>query len=409
VQRGFFGTLTNCYHFFQEYARLDGFDARSAAIPPLARRPEIDRWLVSRTHSVVDEVRRRFDEFDLAGGARAIESFVVDDLSNWYIRRNRRRFWKGDVGDDKLAAFATLHFALRSVALLMAPLAPFLSEMLWRRLEPGRGSVHAQLAPEPVRAEVATELEVGMDVVQRIVEMGRALRERASIKVRQPLRRLHVRASNEGVLALLRSPFASELVLDELNIKEWGSLAADDGKLVQLSGKANFRVLGKRLGSKMKSAAAAIERLGAPELAVLRSGGSITIEVDGERVELGPEDVIVQVESSATFDVETDGRFVVWLDLELDAELVAEGLAREAVNRINGLRKESGLAVEDRIALTLAPLGEVLRSAVEDHSAFIAGETLATSVRFASPSELPDADEWDLGQGHTLRASLARA
>ena len=409
VQRGFFGTLANSYRFFQEYARIDRFDPADARIPAPSARPEIDRWLVSRTQSLVADVRRRFTDFDLAGGARALETFVVDELSNWYIRRNRRRFWKGETGADKLAAFATLHEALRSVALLMAPLAPFTAEMLWRRLEPARGSVHAQLAPHADERLAAPALEQGMEVVQRLVVMGRALREKAGQKVRQPLRALHVRSSDAAALELLRSRFASELVLDELNVKGWGSLGADDGQLCRLSAKANFRTLGKRLGGRMKAAAARIEALDAPSLAALRGGTSVALDLDGESVEVTPEDVLVSVQSTATFDVETDGRFVAWLDLELDAALVAEGLAREAVNRVNTLRKETGLAVEDRIVLELAPEGAELAAALRAHESFLAGETLAQRVLHLAPGSLPESASWDLGHGQNLRARIVRA
>jgi isoleucyl-tRNA synthetase len=409
VQRGFFGTLANSYRFFQEYARIDRFDPADARIPAPSARPEIDRWLVSRTQSLVADVRRRFTDFDLAGGARAIESFVVDELSNWYIRRNRRRFWKGETGVDKLAAFATLHDALRSVALLMAPLAPFTAELLWRRLEPKRGSVHVQLAPHADERLFAPTLEQGMEVVQRLVVMGRALREKAGQKVRQPLRALHVRSSDAAALELLRSRFASELVLDELNVKGWGSLGADDGQLCKLSAKANFRTLGKRLGGRMKAAAAQIEALDAASLAALRGGAGVALELDGERVEVMPEDVLVSVQSMATFDVETDGRFVAWLDLELDAELIAEGLAREAVNRVNTLRKETGLAVEDRIVLELAPEGVELAAALRAHETFLAGETLAARVLHLGAGALSESAPWDLGHGQSLRARIARA
>jgi isoleucyl-tRNA synthetase len=404
--------LCNSYQFFREYARIDAFDPSSPKIPPVAKRVEIDRWIVSRTHTLLAEVRAKFGDYDLTGAARAIEGFVVDDLSNWYIRRNRRRFWKGETGPDKLAAFASLHFALRSAALAMAPLAPFLSEMLWQRLAPGAGSVHAQLLPAPVESERAVELERSMELVQKIVVMGRALREKAGIKVRQPLRAMHVRSSDARALELLAGAFASAQVLDELNIKSWGSLAADDGKLCRLTGKANFRSLGKRLGPRMKSAAAAIEKLDAAALARLRSGAGATVAVDGEPIELTPEDVLVQVETTADFPVETDGRFVAWLDTELDDDLVAEGWAREVVNRVNGLRKDSGLAVEQRIALTLAPESDALGRALERHRALVAGETLARELRIRSAAELPEREgvaRWDLGGDQWLRCSLAVA
>jgi isoleucyl-tRNA synthetase len=408
VRRRFFSTLLNSYGFFREYARIDGFDPAAADIPAVAQRPAIDRWLASRTQSVAAEARARFAEHDLTGGARAIEDFVVDELSNWYIRRNRRRFWKGETGPDKLAAYASLYDALRTVALAMAPLAPFHAELLWRRLAPGTGSVHAQLFPALDEARIDRELEAEMEVVQRVVVMGRALRERSGLKVRQPLRALHVRSSDERSLTLLEDAFAGEQVLDELNVKGWGSLAADDGKLCRLTAKPNFRTLGKRLGPRMKAAAAAIGSLDAAVLAGLRAGEPAAIELDGEAVELTPEDVLIAVESQADFDVETDGTFIVWLDTELDDELIAEGLAREIVNRVNGLRKDSGLAVEERIRLRLhAETSEVAR-ALERHSELIARETLAVEVA-VEEGAFDDGVRWDLGGEHALVGALMRA
>ncbi|MCY2958728.1 MAG: isoleucine--tRNA ligase [Planctomycetota bacterium] len=408
-RRRFFGTLVNSYKFFADYARLaDGWKPSSGA-PAVKDRPEIDRWLASRTQTLVRVVRERYDDYDLSAVCRALESFVLDDLSNWYIRRNRSRFWKG-VGADKAAAFATLHAALETTALLAAPIAPFVSEMLYSRLAPGRGSVHAQLLPEPDSGLVDSDLERSMEVVVRLVEMGRALRERASQKIRQPLRAIHVRSSSEEALALLRRPFARDLVLGELNIKSFGSLAADDGQLCTLRAKANFRVLGKKVGGRMKAAAAAIEALAPAEVALLRAGSEVEISAGGEPLRIGPEDVEVRVESSAEFDVETDGRFVVFLDTVLDEALVVEGIARELVNRVNALRKDSGLAVEQRIRLRVESADALVRLAVERHLALIAGETLASDC--AIGAALPGAGfpaEADLGEGHAARLWLAPA
>jgi isoleucyl-tRNA synthetase len=413
VRRRLFSTLANSYQFFREYARLDGFDPRSKAIPPVERWSEIDRWLASRTHSLSAEVRRRLADCDPTSAARAIETFVVDELSNWYIRRNRRRFWKGESGADKLAAFAALHQALSASALLIAPLAPFLSEMLWRRLEPGTGSVHAQLLPPADPRAVDRELEAAMTLVQELVVMGRALRERVGIRVRQPLRALHVRCSDPEALRLLETSFASGQILDELNIKGWGSLGLDDGRLCRLTAKANFKLLGKRLGARMKAAAAAIAELPASELARLRAGESFELLVEGERIALAPEDVLVQVESQAEFPVETDGRFVLWLDTEVDEELAAEGLAREVVVRINALRKEAGLAVEQRIALQLASEDARLLHDLERNRSLIANETLATQIELVAwpGTERPALARaaWELEPGVTLACSLARA
>ena len=410
ARRRFFSKLVNSYGFFQEYARIDGFDPGSAGVPEQSERPAIDRWLASRTVSAAGEVRARFTENDPTGAARALEEFVVDELSNWYIRRNRRRFWKGETGPDKLAAFATLHEALRTVSVCMAPLAPFHAELLWRRLAPGAGSVHAEAFPAAAPERVDRELEASMEVVQRVVAMGRALRERAGMRVRQPLAALHVRSSDAERLRLLRTDFAAEQVLDELNVKAWGSLEADDGQLCRLVAKPNFRTLGKRMGARMKAAAAAIEALDETVLASLCAGESVGIELSGDEVELAPADVLIQVESRADFDVETDGRFVVWLDLELDDELRAEGIAREVVNRVNGLRKERGLAVEERIRLRLFPEAPALMDALERHRELVGRETLALEIALETEPIEPAAkpERWDLGGGRTLQGALAR-
>ena len=413
VRRRLFSTLANSYQFFREYARLDGFDPRSPAIPPVERWSEIDRWLHSRTHSLSAEVCRRLEDHDLTGAARAIEAFVVDELSNWYIRRNRRRFWKGETGPDKLAAFSALFQALHTSALLIAPLAPFLAEMLWRRLEPQSGSVHAQRFPAADPGLVDRELEASMSLVQELVVMGRALREKVGLRVRQPLRAMHVRSSDPEALRLLAGPFASAQILDELNVKGWGSLGADDGRLCRLSAKANFKLLGKRLGARMKAAAAAISALPATELSRLRAGEGVELEVEGEHVALAPEEVLVQVETQAEFPVETDGRFVVWLDTALDEELVAEGLAREVVVRVNGLRKEAGLAVEERIRLCLSSQNAQLLRDLERNLDLIAGETLASAVELrqgvlAEVGALARAS-WELEPGRELDCALARA
>jgi isoleucyl-tRNA synthetase len=222
---------------------------------------------------------------------------------------------------------------------------------------------------------------------------------------------MHVRSSKPRDLELLRTKFASEQILDELNVKSFGSLGADDRQLCRLTAKANFKVLGKRLGPRMKAAAAAIEALSTADLGRLRAGESVQPELEGEPITIAPEDVLIQVESQADFDVETDGRFVVWLDTALDPELIAEGLAREAVNRINGLRKERELAIEDRIRLELFHFGDAtLTAALERHRGFIAAETLAVEIVIAAePARLDEAESFDLGDAKRLGVRIARA
>ncbi len=411
ARQRFFDKLANTYGFFREYARLDGYAREAADVPAVAQRPPIDRWLASRTQTLARDVQAAYDAFDLTAVTRLLDGYVVDELSNWYVRRNRRRFWKSEAGPDKLAAYATLEDALRTVTLLAAPIAPFVCELLWERLEPSDGSVHAQLVPEVAAELVDPELERGVELVQSVVVMGRALRDRCGHRVRQPLRAIHVRSGDPRDLELLAGEFATAEVLDELNIKSWGSLEADDGRLVALRAKANFKGLGKRLGKRMKAAAAAISALGTEDLQRLRSGGAVALEIEGGGVEIGPEDVEIQVESRAEFDVETDGRLIVWLETELDEGLVLEGLAREVVNRVNGLRKDSGLAVEQRIRLFLGSgdSAEVSESLAR-HRGLIADETLTLELDVATGKPAGEGvASWDLGEGRQLFARLEPA
>ena len=407
VRRRFLGTLQNSYKFFADYARIDGFDPNSPQIPEPAKRPEIDRWLISRTQTLISEVRTAMDAFDLSTACRAIDGFVLGELSNWYIRRNRRRFWKGQTGPDKLGAYATLHSALRTVAQLMAPAAPFTAEMLWSRLVGARSSVHVELLCESDSELVDRKLEQSMRLVERVVEMGRALRERSGLKIRQPLRALHLRAADQASLDLLATGFASEQILEELNIKSWGSLDTDDGELCALRAKANFKTLGKRFGKRMKLAAAAISDMSPESVAICRGGGFVELNLEGETVTVGGEDVLVTVETLAEFDLETDGRIVVFLDTELDDELVAEGLAREVVGRSNGLRKDRGLALEQRIVLAVSAEGPLLKQALSSFGALIAEETL--SAEFEQREEPLEGEPWievPISEESLLRVSL---
>jgi isoleucyl-tRNA synthetase len=410
VRRKFFGTLANSYKFLADYARIDGFDPRDPAIPAPERRPEIDRWLLARTQELVGEVHARMEEYDLAGACNSLEDFALDDVSNWYIRRCRKRFWLAETGADKLAAFATLHRGLAVLAQLSAPFAPFLAELLWSRLEPGRGSVHASLLPKVDLALLDADLVGSMQLVKRVVVLGRSLRERLGIKTRQPLRALHVRTPDARALQLLEREFARDLVLGELNVKRIGSLAADDGHLCTLKAKANFKVLGKRLGGQMKAAAARIEALSAAEVASLRAGSPLELDLDGQRVTIGSDEVHVQVETRADFELETDGRYVVWFDTELDEELVLEGCAREVVNRVNGLRKELGLAPEDRIALEAWGSTGIVEKALVAMASLIRAETLAVSLASTrlEPGET-GVHAFDLGGEQALRLRLRRA
>lgn len=408
TRRRFLGTLLNSYKFFADYARLDDFRADDPMIPQAADRQEIDRWLVSRTQSVIRDVTACFDDYDLSGACRALEHFLVDEVSNWYIRRNRRRFWKGEKTPDKLGAYATLHAALEAVALLAAPLVPFVTDALWRAVSGRNESVHAQDLPTPDLDVVDEALEAAMELVEKTVVMGRALRERLGHRIRQPLRAIHIRASDARDLELLGTDFAREQILDELNVKVIGSLEADDGKLCSLEAKANFRTLGKRLGKQMKAGAAAIAAMPPEAVARLRGGDSVTIDVEGVPFELAPDDVEIRVHVTGDLDVETDVSRVVFFDTDLDDDLRAEGIAREAIVRINTLRKESGLAIEARIELECTTDGALGKKALDDFGSMIASETLATKMAVVDHIDDGDAvTSWNIDEDSTMRARIA--
>ncbi len=370
----FLTTLRSTYHFFALYAgALDG-------APPVAERPLADRWVLGRLDATVAAVRAAFAGYDVTSGVRAIVDFVDGDLSNWYVRLNRSRFWAAD-GEADPAAVATLHEALATVATLLAPAAPFVADWLHRALT-GR-SVH--LAPFPHdRGRLDAGLDRAMDAVRRLASLGRAAREEATIRVRQPLARMQV-----AVPAGVRGPAFDALLpllAAETNVKAIVPVTSD-AELVRLQGRPNFRTLGKRYGSAMKTVAAHVERLDAEALRRLERGESL----EGEWA-LSPEDVVITREVVTDWPVASDGPFVVALDPALSEELVEEGLAREVVNRVQRLRKEAGFAVETRIALALSG-DAALEAAARRHAEWIAGETLAREFVVGGTLERPDRTE----------------
>ncbi|MDE2676990.1 MAG: isoleucine--tRNA ligase [Gemmatimonadota bacterium] len=386
----FFDTLFNTYRFFALYANLEEWrpdggiggepelEAAASGDPQLplptpdpASRPPLDRWLLSRLHGLIRTVRDELDGYNPTRAYRAVAAFVDGELSNWYVRRARSRFWGNTEAADARAAFATLHEALRSVALLIAPVTPFTSDWLHRALT-GRSS-HTERFPEANEGMIDDRLEADMDRVRTLSTLGRAAREEVGIRVRQPLGRLLAvvpgEAPREDVLALL---------LDEINVKEI-EFAADAGGLVALAARPDFRALGRRFGRLTQEAAAQIRGLDGEALKVVRGGGSVRIEVAGAWQEVGAEEVGVAEEAQGDWVVRSEGRCTVGLDPAITEPLRMEGLARELVNRIQRLRRDSGLAVSDRIRLGVAG-GDAVRAAAAKHERAIARETLAVAV-----------------------------
>ena len=375
----FFDTLLNTYRFFALYANLENWapevGARAMPAPdgpvPAAARPPLDRWLLSRLHRLICTVRTELDGYNPTRAYRAVAAFVDGELSNWYVRRSRSRFWGNAETSDSGAAFATLDEALRVSALLIAPVTPFTSDWLHRALT-GRSS-HTEPFPEADARLIDDRLEADMAHVRTLSTLGRAAREEVGIRVRQPLGRLLAvipgTPPSDDVLALLR---------DELNIKEIEFAASSEG-LVALAARPNFRTLGRRFRKLTQEAAARIRALNGEVLKAVQEGGTARIEVGGAWHDVGPEEMEVVEEAQGDWVVRSEGRCTVGLDPAISDELRMEGLARELVNRIQRLRRDSGLEVTDRIRLGIAG-GDAVRAAAREHGEVIARETLAVAV-----------------------------
>ena len=359
--RQFLKPLWNTYAFYVQYANLAG------DLSGPGEETELDRWIRSRLAATTERVRERMDDYDTTFAGRAVADFI-DDLSNWYVRLSRRRFWRG----DDPAAFSTLHDCLLGVSKLLAPLTPFVTDEIYDNLDGSEPSVHLCDFPEP--GERDEQLEWQMEVVRDAVELGRAARGHAKMKVRQPLREAVVVAADRERTAI---ESLEMLLTDELNVKAVRYVSEAD-ELGRFEVKPNYRALGPRFGKQMPQVAAAIASL---DPSRLRDGDRAGINIDGQEHEIGPDDVLITLQPLEGYQVERSGTHAVALNLELDDELRREGLAREVVHAVQGARKDSGLNVEDRIALTLGGDGELV-DAARAHEDYVARETLATSVSY---------------------------
>ena len=382
VRRTFFGTLYNTYGFFALYANVDGYDPGTDK--PVAKRDlaEIDRWIVSRLNSLTKEVSTLYAAYDATPACRAVENFVNAELSNWYVRQCRRRFWKGDMSNDKRAAYQTLHHCLVRVAQLMSPVAPFYAEELYRDLlgaDAGAGeggkSVHLSILPEADPKLIDEDLEIRMSYAQRISSLTLSLRKADNLRVRQPLQKILVPATDPEVQR--RVTAVTEIIKNETNIKEVELLT--DGDFLKKSIKPNFRVLGKKVGKMMKQVAAAVNGMDGEDIAMLEKSGAFLLTVDGEDIALTADDVVIATEDIPGWKVATDGELTVALDVTITPELAKEGLARELVNRIQNLRKEQGFEVTDRIRVRLQG-SDTVEAAATAFREYISDEVLADSL-----------------------------
>ncbi len=380
----------NAFSFFTTYAEADGITLQELeGAPPLADRSELDRWIVSMLQSLIRDVNQEMEHYRLYNVVPPILGFI-DDLTNWYIRRSRRRFWaqRGGADEaDKIAAFATLHEVLITFSKVAAPVLPFITEEIYQRLvrvadSNAPLSVHHNLYPTANDSVIDPDLEEAMDVTRRVVNLGRGLRKRQQLRVRQPLSRLTVVTRDEAAQAGVGSH--TELIAEELNVKAV-TIESDEGELVHLSAKANFKTLGPRFGPRMKEIAAAISALDHDQIADLLETGSVTIGEEG----LTEEDVIVDRTPRPGIVVAADRELTIVLDTELTPVLESEGLARELVNRVQGLRRDAGLEVSDRIVIEVDQVPPRVQDAIDEHGQLIMGETLAVEIETIPGSGTP--------------------
>ncbi len=392
VLQKFFGTLYNTYAFFALYANLDEFDYSEPDIP-YEERPELDRWILSGMHSLVKKVRGYLNDYEPTKAAKAIQSFVIDDVSNWYVRLSRRRFWKGEYGKDKISAYQTLYTLLNTIAKLMAPLAPFYAERLWKDLNEVTGkenfeSVHLAYFPEADESQIDEDLERRMRMAQQITSLALSIRKKEKIKVRQPLQKIMVPVLTEQARKDMER--VKDLILSEINVKEMELLGEDSDVLVK-EAKPDFKKLGPKYGKKMKPVAQAVQNLSQDALKQLEKGQPVDVEIQtgegAETITLQPDEVIINAKEIKGWKIASEGGQTVALDINLTPELKKEGIAREMVNRIQNLRKNSQLEVTDRIRIFISHDKE-LDEAIKEKADYIRSETLADSINVLDINEI---------------------
>ena len=419
IRRKFFGTLYNTYSFFALYANVDGWQPSAkgkgpGSVPqgepcpgialPNAAQTETDRWIISLQNSLIRDVRAAYEDYDITLAGRLIQTFVCDHLSNWYVRLNRKRFWGGGLTPDKIAAYQTLYDVLKTVTLLIAPIAPFYADELWLDLVPGAECVHFERMPEADESKIDKDLEERMELAQKATSLVLALRRKVNIKVRQPLAKMLIPVISDKVRQQLEC--VKSLILTEVNVKE-AEFLADTTGIITKKIKPNFRVLGKKFGPQMKEIAAAFAQMDQATISAIQTAGEYTLSLASGPVALVPEDYEITSEDMPGWLVASDGPLTIALDIQLSDALVKEGTARELINRIQNLRKDSGFEVTDKIDVVIIAAGEdgaEIAASLEDYKEYIASQTLALSVSLAAEGEGTEV-EWNEG---TIKIKVTR-
>jgi isoleucyl-tRNA synthetase len=395
VQRKFFGTLVNTYSFFALYANIDGFNFKDALIP-YKERPEIDRWIISKLNQLVEEYEQLMNDYDVTKAARAVSNYTIDQLSNWYVRRSRRRFWKSEMNKEKLSAYQTLYECLETICKLTAPFAPFISEAIYLDLnnetkKEKYESVH--LADFPKITYRDNDLEAKMEVAQSVVYLTRAMRAKNNLKVRQPLKKIMVALDKSRHEALSKM---KEVILEEVNIKEL-IILNDDSEIVNKSAKANFKSIGPKFGKKVKAVSEAIKNFSKEEVSIIEKGIDVVINIENENISISKDDVEIISTEITGWVVEAEDGITVAIDTELDDALIEEGLAREFVNRIQNMRKDAGFEVTDKIIINFTASKNFVR-AIKNFNQYISTETLAEKLSENSGTGDGFSQEFKIGE-----------
>lgn len=385
TNRTFFGKLIQTYSFFSMYANVDSFDPEAAEVP-VAERPEIDRWILSELNTLVREVTSCYEDYEPTRAGRLIQTFTVDNLSNWYVRLNRKRYWAGEMTQDKLSAYQTLYTCLLTLSRLMAPIAPFYADRLYKDLAAGTAraaadSVHLDRFPQVDETLIDAELEARMELAQQTTSLVLSLRKKERIIVRQPLQRIAIPVTDPLVRTRLEA--VQQLVLDEVNVK---TIDFVEGQMLEKKVKCNFRVMGKKFGKLMKAVNEVVTAISQAQIAELEKNGTLTVDVEGQACVVERNDVEIISEDMPGWSVANEGTLTVALDITLTEELRNEGVAREIVKRVQAFRKDSGFEITDRIRVVVEAV-PVAEKAVNDYRDFIAGQVLAESIELAAQVE----------------------
>ncbi len=405
VKRKFFGTLFNTYSFFVLYANVDGYDCSDEPLP-LEKRSELDQWVLSMLNSLVKDVAKDYEEYEPTLACRKIQNFVNDHLSNWYVRLGRRRFWKGEMSEDKKAAYQTLYECLLTIAKLIAPVAPFFSDFLYKNLNSvsrleGTDSIHLSHFPEVKNEFINPSLERKMDYAQRITSLVFSIRKKEKIRVRQPLGRI--------MIPVLKGNFREEveavadLIKAEVNVKDIEYITDASG-LISKKAKANFKTLGRKLGKDMKAANEIISAFDEEQIAALEKDGKMNIEPNGNSYEITLEDVIIVSEDIPGWQVAQDGELTIALDTTISDELLLEGLARELVNRIQNIRKDSDFNVTDRIVVKISD-NQMLKQSLDAFAEYVKNEVLADEILF---DDSVQTNEMEIAEAGVARLEVVR-